>query len=235
MLDWLKAQKQTDLKILLAEHTSSEKGNLILHNQQNVKIHQGALHLHLMSKGETKDLLLFVVPKAHCAPTLNGCHWDAGYQGHDQMLSLLQEHFWWLGMAGQMQKSLKSCAHCLQHDGRLSKVSLHPIVSTTSMDLLHVDCMSIEMTMEPNRMPKVGNVLVFQDHFRKHFMVYVTPNQTAETVAKFLYQDYISIFGDPARFLSECGVNSSAWRSCQPCLHHPKTNGSVEMSHQTIM
>ena len=36
VLDWLKAQKQTDLKVLLAaEHASSEDGKLILWNQQN--------------------------------------------------------------------------------------------------------------------------------------------------------------------------------------------------------
>ena len=63
------------------------------------------------------------------------------------------------------------------------------------MDLLHVDFMSIQMTMKPNRLPKVTNVLVFQDHFTKHIMAYVTPDQTAKTVAKFLYQGYISIFG----------------------------------------
>ena len=72
MLDWLKAQKQTDLKILLAEHSSSEEGNLILCNQQNFMIHQGPLYLHSMPKGETEDLLLFVVPKTHCVATLNG-------------------------------------------------------------------------------------------------------------------------------------------------------------------
>ena len=30
VLDWLKAQKKTDLKALLAEHTSSKEGQLIL-------------------------------------------------------------------------------------------------------------------------------------------------------------------------------------------------------------
>ena len=39
VLDWLKAQKKTDLKVPLAEHTSSEEGNLILHNRQNFAIH----------------------------------------------------------------------------------------------------------------------------------------------------------------------------------------------------
>ena len=53
------------------------------------------------------------------------------------------------------------------------------------MDLLHVDFTNIETTMEPKRPPKVANVLVFQDHFMKHVIVYVTPNQTAKTVAKF--------------------------------------------------
>ena len=71
------------LKVLLAEHASSKEGNLILHNWQNFMIHQGALYLCSMPKGETKNLLLFVVPKAHCVATLNGCHQDAGHQGHD--------------------------------------------------------------------------------------------------------------------------------------------------------
>ena len=110
-------------------------------------------------------------------------------------------------MTDQVQKSLKSCTHCLQHEGKLSKALLHPIVSTISMDILHVDFTSIRMTMELNRLPKVTNILVFQDHFTKHVMVYVTPNQTAKTVAKFLYQGYIFIFGDPARLLSDHCAN----------------------------
>ena len=101
-LDWLKAQKKTDLKALLLEHTSSEEGWLILWNQQNFMIHQGALYLCSMPKGETKDLLLFAVPKAQCVAALNGCHRDAGHQGHECTLSLLWEHFWWPGMINQI-------------------------------------------------------------------------------------------------------------------------------------
>ena len=58
LLDWLKAQKQTNLKMLLAQHASSEEGKLILQNQQNFLIQQGALYLCSMPKGETEDLLL---------------------------------------------------------------------------------------------------------------------------------------------------------------------------------
>ena len=94
VLDWLKAQKQTNLRMLLAEHAPGKEGKLILWNWQNFTIHQGALYLCSMPKGKTEDLLLFVVPKAHCFTTLNWWHLDAGHQGHDCMLSLLWECFW---------------------------------------------------------------------------------------------------------------------------------------------
>ena len=69
VFDWLKAEKQTNLKMLLAEHTSSEEGKLILQNSQKFAIFQGTLYLCSMLEGKTEDLL-FLVPKAH-VPTLN--------------------------------------------------------------------------------------------------------------------------------------------------------------------
>ena len=110
-------------------------------------------------------------------------------------------------MVNQIQQFIKSCACCLKHEDNLPKVPLHLIVATTPMDLLHVDFTSIEMTLELKRLPKVTNVLVFQDHFMKHVVAYVTPDQTAETVIKFLYQCYISIFRALARLLSNWGAN----------------------------
>ena len=75
------------------------------------------------------------------------------------------------------------------------------------MDLLHVDFMSIETMVELDESPQIANVLVFQDHFTKYVLAYVTPNQTAKTIAKFLYGGYISIFGAPARPLSDRGTS----------------------------
>ena len=158
-------------------------------------------------KGENEDLLLFVVPKAHQTATLNGCHRNAGHQGHDRTLSLLQECFWWPGMAKQMQQVIKACRCCLQYEASTPKAPLCPIVTTTPLDLLHVDFTSIETMMELDKSPQVTNVLVFQDHFTKHVLAYVTPNQIEKTVAKFLYGGYISIFGAPARLLSDRGTS----------------------------
>ena len=98
-------------------------------------------------------------------------------------------------MAKQMRQVTKACRCYLQYEGGSPKVPLCPIVATTPLDLLHVDFTSIETMMELNQSPRVANILVFQDHFTKHVLAYVTPNQTAKTVTKFLYGGYISIFG----------------------------------------
>ena len=78
-----------------------------------------------------------MVPKLHQTATLNGCHRDAGHQGCDHTLSLLQEHFWWPGMAKQMRQVIKAYRHCLQYEGSSPKAPLCPILATAPPDLLH--------------------------------------------------------------------------------------------------
>ena len=98
-------------------------------------------------------------------------------------------------MAKQMRQVIKACNCCLQYEGGTPKAPLCPIVATTPLDLLHVDFTSIETMMELDQLPRVTNILVFQDHFTKHVLAYVTLDQTAKTIVKFLYGGYISIFG----------------------------------------
>ena len=207
VLCWLEAKKKIYLRTLLEEHAPSEEGQMLWRNRQNFMVLQDALYLCSMPKGDNEDLPLFVVLKEHWTATLNWCHWDAGHQGCDHTLSLLQECFWWPGMAKQMRQTIRACTCCLQDEGGFPKVPLFPIVATAPLDLLHVDFTSIETTLEPNQSPRVANVLVLQDHFTKHVLAYVTPDQTAKTIAKFLYECYISIFGVPARCLSDRGAS----------------------------
>ena len=84
---------------------------------------------------------------------------------------------------------------------------MQPIIATTPLELLHVDFMSTEMTIELHQPPNMVNILVFCDHFTKHIMAYVNLDQTVKTIAKFLWQGYISIFGAQAKLLSDHGAN----------------------------
>ena len=49
-------------------------------------------------------------------------------------------------------------------------------------------------------------ILFFCDHFTRHVMAYVTPNQAVKTVVKFLWQGYILIFRALAKLLSDWGA-----------------------------
>ena len=106
-------------------------------------------------------------------------------------------------MAKQIRQVIRACKCCPQYEGGAPKAPLCPVVATTPLDLLHADFTSIMTMLELNQLHRVANVLVFQDHFTKHILAYVTPDQTAKTITKFLYGGYISIFGALARLLSD--------------------------------
>ena len=139
-------------------------------------------------------------------------------------------------MAKQRRQVIKACRHCLQYEGTTPKAPLCPIVATNPLHLLHVDFTSIETKMELDKSPRVANILVFQDHFTKHVLAYVTPDQTVKTIAKFLYGGYISIFGALARLLSDRGTSFTssiieelckilAYNDCRPCPTTPRLTG----------
>ena len=126
VLQWLGSRKKADLRTFLGECITSKEGRMVWRNCQNFISLKGTLYLCSTPKGEDEDLLLFVVPKVHQTAALNGCHQDARHQGHDHTLSLLQEHFWWPGMAKQMRQVIKTCRHCLQYEGGTPKGPFMP-------------------------------------------------------------------------------------------------------------
>ena len=149
-------------------------------------------------------------------------------------------------MTSRMWQSIRTSTCCLQHEVDLPKASLHPIMATAPLDHLHVDFTSIETTLEPSQSPRVTKILVFQEHFTKHLLAYVTLDQTTKTITIFLYQGYISIFGALASLLSDRGANFMSSVIDKMCSilgmkklwtspYHPQTNGLVERLHQLIM
>ena len=77
-----------------------------------------------------------------------------------------------------------------QYDGTCAKVPMQLIVTTTApLELLHIDFIGIEMTMELDLPPNVVNVMVFCNHCMKYIIAYMTHDQTAKTIAKLLWQD----------------------------------------------
>ena len=85
------------------------------------------LYVSTTPKGESKGLLIFVVPTAHRQTALNGVHRDAGHQGQERTIALAQEHFWWPRMVNDCHALVGECHHCKIFKGALVKAPLCPI------------------------------------------------------------------------------------------------------------
>ena len=188
------------------------------------------------------DVLVFVVPGLKRQVAIDGCHHYLGHQGRDHMLSLLKERFWWLGMAQRMMMSVHYCPKYRIFEAKPQIPPLEPILCTEPLDLVHIDYVSMDVTVGVTEKPVV---LVVEDHFTSFTQVYVTNNHTARTTAHVLYNEFFSVFGFPRRLMSDQASEFTGQVISELCdlpgitkirtlPFHPRTNGTVERVHQTL-
>ena len=94
MINWIPNWKLQDLKHLLGDDANIEEGMAILQVQKKLTLYQGALYHHHTPAGKLEEVMWFIVPMAHWVAAMNRCHQDAGHQGQQWTLYLLQDWFW---------------------------------------------------------------------------------------------------------------------------------------------
>ena len=142
--------------------------------------------LYWQSKqGQTQETVLqFVVPQIHRNVALDGCHREAAHQGQSRSLSLMQEQFWWPGMAHDLRNHIRKCGQCKKVEATPPVAPLKPLACSGLGELLHVDFTSIEETVPLHEEPVIRNVMVMQDHFSKYVVAYVVKDEMARTAAE---------------------------------------------------
>ena len=150
-----------------------------------------------MPKRSNEDVLVFMVPGLKCQVAIDGCHHYLRHQGRDRTLSLLKETFWWPGMAQRMMMSVCNCPKCRIFEAKPQIPPMEPILCTEPLDLVHIDYVSMEVTVGITEKPVVKDILVVEDHFTRFTQAYVTTNHTACTTACILYNEFFSVFGFP--------------------------------------
>ena len=200
-----------------------------------------------MNAPGTKDrILTFLVPANKCHAALDGCHWEAGHQGRDRMLSLLRERFWWPSMGVQATLSVRNCKRCHQYEARPSLPEMVTIGTTKTLDLVHMDFVGMETMIATRKQPVVKTVLVLVDHFTRFICAYVAEDHQATIVAKVLYDEYFLVFEFPRQLMSDnalefvgkvlmalCDLLNVKQVRMSP--YHPQSNGSIEHAHQTLI
>ena len=105
-------------------------------------------------------------------------------------------------MSQDVQKAVQECERCIL---RKATGDTAPLVSIHTSQPLELVCMDF-LTIEPCK-GGIENVLVITDHFTRYAQAYTTPNQTAKTTAKILFENFILHYGFPACLHSDQGRN----------------------------
>ena len=210
---WLHLRKDTPLpkwdaflKECLGVEAETEQGKMFFHICNSLVLNKGLMYVSTTPKGET-GVITFVVPVGQHQMALNGVHHDASHQGQQRTLALTQERFWWPMMAEDCHVIVRGCLCCQAFEEEVPKAPLCPIRPYAPLELVHLDYTSIESTIELNKSPVVKNVLVMTDHFMRYALAVVMKDQTAKTVAKVFYEQFIAVFGVPAKLLSDRSAN----------------------------
>ena len=119
--------------------------------QKDFTLNRGLLYLKTTPSHSNEDVLAFVVPTHKRRAAMDGCHRYTGHQGCNRTLSLIKEQFWWPEMVQETVRSMCNCGHCVQFEARLQKPGLEPIICTEPMDLVHIDYVKMEVTVDLRR------------------------------------------------------------------------------------
>ena len=214
-------------------------------HQKDLMFQNELLYMKETSTNTTDELLLFTVPANKWQAALDLCHRNAGHQGRDRTYSLLKERFWWPKMRTQMMTSIMNCTKCKVFEKRKPKVPLWNIIAAEPMDLIHIDLLGLETTMDLQTHPVVQKVLVITDHFSCHVQAYKVADKCAIAIEKCLYDQYFHHYGFPRRLMSDQGkefCNNILKEMCyylnikkvRTMPYHPQSNGAVERVHQTL-
>ena len=254
-IDWIKEQRadpNLTVIIKLIESGQLQKRKLhgkdspevksLLRIRKSLKLVRDILYRKTFTDNSFSKRILWqlVVPKAYRSRALAGCHDDVGHQGRMRTLSLLRERFFWPGMQTEAIQHVLKCTRCLRRKTPSHVAPLQPIHVTQTLELVHVDYLSLE----PSK-GNIENVLVITDHFTRYALAYPSKTQTAQATARILWDNFICHYGFPEKFISDQGINFESDLIKELCkiagvqiLHttpyHPQGNGQCERFNSTL-
>ena len=167
-----------------------------------------------------------------------------GHFGVLKTLSLLQEHFYWPNMKGDVVKICERCLKCQKAKSKLKPHSLYlplPIPSFPWVDL----SMDFILGLPKSRTGK-DSIFVVVDRFSKmaHFIA-CNKTDDASNVANLFFKEIVRLHGMPRTIVSDRDVKflSYFWKTLWAKLGtkllfsttcHPQTDGQTEVVNRTL-
>ena len=185
-------------ELVVAEHDHADL-KIFAREQKKLQLSNGVLYRKVEVEDGQDARWQLVLPVSHRAQALEGVHEGLFHTCFDNAIVQLRMRFFWPFMAKDLERKIKRCFRCVQRGAIQQKSPMNSIVSTFPLELLSIDFFTIECKGQKQ------DVLVILDHFTKFGAAFCTPDQTAKTVAKTLWQKFFLTYGFPKCILTDQG------------------------------
>jgi transposase InsO family protein len=239
--------KSNDTKItseeLLSMSPASRQYSLLW---DTLEVRDGLLYKRFIKQNKTGEFWQFIVPHGLRKEVLFENHDSiiAGHFGVKKTCERIKQNFYWYGMKGDIELYVRHCDTCAsdKKPPKTPRAPLGTIKVGAPMDIIATDYLGpFPQTSQGNRY-----ILVLTDHFSKYVEILAVPDQTAETCASRILNDFIARWGCPLSILSDQGRNyeSSVFRELCKILEikkirtspkNPKCNGQAERFNRTLV
>lgn len=212
---------------------------LFLKEWNRLELRDGILY----RRRQENNLLTYqlVLPEELRPLVMSSLHDDMGHLGIERTVDLIRSRFYWPKMAADVERKVKECSRCVLRKAQPQKAA--PLVNFHATRPLQLVCMDF-LSLEPDR-SNTKDILVITDFFTKYAVAYPTPNQKAKTVAKCLWENFVTHYGFPERLHSDQGPDFeshvirelcevSGIKKSRTTPYHPQGN-PVERFNRTLL
>lgn len=128
-------------------------------------------------------------------------HPTAGHLGTDAMYYKIAERYYWDQMYRDIQEYVRTCTECQVRKKGTRKEPLHPIQIGRAFERIGIDLVGpLPITQQNNRY-----IIVATEYLTRWPEARAVPDATAETLAKFIFEEIVCRHGTPKVILSNQG------------------------------
>ena len=213
---------------------------------ESLELIEGVLYRNFNKRDGSDKYIQLIVPKSLRSTVFDLVHTApiGGHLGIRKTKSKLLQLFYWYDVDTDITVWVKKCDNCgsIKPPTTTPRAPLGKLSTSEPLFLVSTDVLG------PFPVTKNGNkyILVVSDHFSKWVEIFAVPDQTAETTAKVILNEFICRFGCPLQLHSDQGRNYESAIFTELCRlleirksrttpRNPKSNGLTERFNRTLL
>lgn len=185
----------------------------------------------------TDDEKLAIIKKYHDDPI------HGGHCGQKRLYAKIRSRYYWKSMARTIRKYVQSCHECQINKSYVKTKEDLVLTKTpqTSFDIVTIDTIGPLPTTENHNRYAVTLIC----NLTKYLITAAVPNKESKTVARAIFDSFISIYGPMRSILTDLGTeykNQTLEELCEilqielvhSTAYHHETLGTIERNHRTL-